>query len=168
MNYFVGNYTENGVVGLYSECQGCDDFIEAMQEFTDRVNTQLEILRDEIKRSDMSRAVFTSEHCYPDDRAQSIDGKIVAVRADVLRPEYRRGDHQLVLVAGGHGAQANARGNAVFCYRLSDGKHTRFERYDIQGEVKPGCLPEWAKEKAATLQPGKVLEIKGRDRRDER
>jgi hypothetical protein len=55
-------------------------------------------------------------------------------------------------VGGGFGAGANSRGNAVFCHHLNNGKQTRFERYDIQGEVKPEHLPKWAKEKAAAIQ----------------
>lgn len=54
-------------------------------------------------------------------------------------------------MTGGFGASANARGSAVFCKNLYDGKNTRFERMDVLGEVKPECMPDWAKEKAAAF-----------------
>ena len=100
--------------------------------------------------------IFTAEHCYPNDYGQSIDGKIVAIRSEVLRPEYRRGNVQLVLVSGGNGARGNPNGRAVYCYHLNNGEHTRFEWHDIQGEVRPEFLPAWAKEKAAEIQAEKA------------
>lgn len=54
-------------------------------------------------------------------------------------------------VTGGFGASANARGSAVFCKNLYDGKNTRYERMDVLGEVKPERMPDWAKEKAAAF-----------------
>ena len=57
----------------------------------------------------------------------------------------------IFLVTGGFGASANARGSAVFCKNLYDGKNTRYERMDVLGEVKPERMPDWAKEKAAAF-----------------
>ena len=51
-------------------------------------------------------------------------------------------------MTGGFGASANARGSAVFCKNLYDGKNTRYERMDVLGEVKPECMPDWAEKKA--------------------
>jgi len=48
------------------------------------------------------------------------------------------------------GANANARGSAVFCYHLNNGKHTRFERHEVLGVVKE--LPDWAKERLAAVK----------------
>jgi len=168
MCWFVGDYTQNDIIGQYADCQVSDDFLEAMQEFTDRVNRQIETMRNEISQSKTPCNVFTAEHCYPNDRGKSIDGKIVAIKADILRPEYRRGDVQLVLVCGGNGARANSHGNAVFCYHLNDGTHTRFERYQVQGEVRPEHLPKWAAEKAAEIQAEKTTppQKKPKDRED--
>ena len=169
MCYFVGNYTQNEIIGQYADCQVSDDFLEAIEEFTNRVSKQIEVMKGEVSKSKMPKEVFTAEHCYPNDYTQSIDGKIVAIKADVLRPEYRRGDVQLVLVNGGNGANANSRGNAVFCYHLNNGKHTRFERFDVQGEIKPEYLPKWAADKAASIQAEKaVLTQKKKERNDAR
>lgn len=156
MCWFVGNYTCNQLFGQYANCQVSDDFLEIMQEFTDRVNTQLKAMKGEISRSRMLHEVFTAEHCYPNDYSQNIDGKVVAIEADVLRPEYRRGEVQLLLIDGGNGARANAHGRSVFGYHLNNGERTRFERYDVQGEVRPEYLPDWAKEKAAAIQAEKA------------
>ncbi len=164
MCYFVGNYTCNDLIGQYSDCMVSDDFLEAMQEFTERVSKQIEMMRNEISQSKMPHELFTAEHCYPNDYSQSIEGKIVAIKAAVFRPEYCRGDVQLVLVTGGNGARANPHGNAVFCNHLHDGKRTRFERYEVLGEVRAECLPPWAKEKSAAIQAEKSGAEKYRDK----
>ena len=156
MCWFVGNYTHNDILGQYADCQVSDDFLETMQEFSERALTQVKVMKA-INQSRLPQ-IFTSEKCYRNDYSQSIDGKIVAIKADVLRPEYRRGDVQLVLVDGGNGAKANPIGRAVYCYHLNDGKHTRFERYDVQGEIRPEYLPAWAKEKAAAIQAEKAAQ----------
>ena len=164
MAYFVGNYTQNEIIGEYSGCQVCDDFLEAMEEFTGRVNQQIEAVREEVKEVDLPTNIFSPEYCFPNDYTQSIDGKIVAIKAEVLRPEYRRGDVQLVLVDGGFGANANARGRTVSCYHLNTGQHTRFERSDVLGEVKPECLPQWAKDNATAILADKASEKKQRNK----
>lgn len=168
MCWFVGDYTQNDIIGQYADCIACDDFLEAMQEFTGRVNVQIEAIRSEITQSKTPCEVFTAEHCYPNDYGQSIDGKIVAIKADALRPEYRRGDVQLVLVNGGNSTKGNPMGRAVYCYHLNNGEHTRFERYDVQGEVKPDFVPKWAAEKAAAIQAEKASppQKKPKDRED--
>jgi hypothetical protein len=152
MCFFVSDHIENDIFGKYENCEVSDDFLEAMQEFTNRVNKQIETMKSEINKNNIPRDIFTAEHCYPNDYTKSIDGKVVAIKAEIFRPEYKRGDVQLVLVSGGNGAKANPNGNAVFCYHLNNGKHTRFERYDVQGEVKPECMPEWAKERLTAVK----------------
>ena len=139
-----------------------------MQEFTDRVGKQIEAMKSEINQTKTPCEVFTAEHCYPNDYSKSIDGKVVAIKAGILRPEYRRGEVQIVLVNGGNGARANAHGRAVFCYHLNDGKHTRFDRHDVRGEVKPEFIPKWAAEKVAEIQAEKASppQRKAKDREE--
>ena len=69
-----------------------------------------------------------------------------------MRREYQTADRQLVLVRGGFGASANARGSAVFVVNLYNGRESRFERRDVLGEVKPEHIPHWALEKAARIR----------------
>jgi hypothetical protein len=97
-------------------------------------------------------ACFTSEHCYPDDYRQSINGKVIAISQLSLRGEYQTADKQLCLVTGGFGAEANSRGRAVYVINLYHGKETRWNREDVLGEVKLECLPDWAKERLAVIQ----------------
>ena len=99
----------------------------------------------------MPRDKITAEMCIPLSGSTSLKGKVAAVKADTLRPEYRSAEHQLIYVTGGYGAEG-ARGSACFCTNLYTGERVRWERYDLHGEVKPECIPQWAKERLLEIQ----------------
>jgi hypothetical protein len=166
--WLVGNYTQNAILGQYADCIVSDDYLEAISEFTGRVNTQIETMRGEIAQSKETCELFIAGHCVPHDYGQNIDGKIVAIKAGALRPEYRRGKVQIVLVNGGNGSRANPNGRAVYCYHLNNGQRTRFERHDVQGEIKPEYVPQWAREKAAEIQAEKSAPQKNPKHREDR
>ena len=148
--YLVCSYVENGIIAEYSQGATSDDYLEIVQEYTERINKEVEVVRAEQDAIKLPTDLFSAEHCHPHDYGEDISGKVVAIRADVFSPEYRRGDYQLVWVTGGNGAHANARGSAVFCNHLNSGEHTRFERREVQGVVKE--LPGWAQERLASLR----------------
>lgn len=155
--YFVSNYTYNEILGEYSHCLVGGDYLEIMQEFTSRVNDQIEAVRAEFEKASLPPDLFTAEHCYPHDYKQNIVGKVMAVRAEVFRKEYQRDDHQLILVTGGNGALPNPIGMKVYHKRLSDGKESYIRRHEILGEVKPECMPDWAVKKLTVLQDEKDI-----------
>lgn len=35
---------------------------------------------------------------------------------------------------------------------LATGEQARWERYDVLGEIKPECMPDWAKEALAKIK----------------
>ena len=35
---------------------------------------------------------------------------------------------------------------------LATGEQARWERYDVLGEIKPECMPDWAKEALAKIR----------------
>ena len=54
----------------------------------------------------------------------------------------------------------------MFGICLADGKHARWERYDVLGEIKPEKMPDWAKEAAARIQTEeKAKKSKSREER---
>lgn len=125
--------------------------IAPSQLFGERIQQQAGKVLAEQEQAAVPLAPLTPGDCFPNSYSECIEGKIVAVKTNSLAPEYRTANHQLVYVTGGNGAQANARGNACFCINLHTGRHIRWERYDIQGEVKPDMLPEWAKERLSGI-----------------
>ena len=153
--YLCGFVERNDLFELCSECMVSDDYIEIVHLFGSRVANEAELFREQVEKLDIPVAVITEADCIPDHYTKDINGKIIAIDPKVLKPEFRRADRQLYLVTGGFGASANSRGSAGFCTNLHTGESTRYERMDIMGEVKPDCMPDWAKEKAQELSRSK-------------
>lgn len=153
--YLCGFVERNDLFELCSECMVSDDYIEIVHLFGSRVANEAELFREQVEKLDIPVAVITEADCIPDHYTKDINGKIIAIDPKVLKPEFRRTDRQLYLVTGGFDASANSRGSAVFCTNLHTGESTRYERMDIMGEVKPECMPDWAKEKAQELSRSK-------------
>lgn len=152
MPYFCAFYTGNEIFGSYTDCMVADDYVEIVEMFAERIKEQCVKLREEQAKVTVPREVITADMCLPLKGDDSLVGKVAAVRADSIRPEYRSAEHQLVLVTGGNGARGGARGSACFCTNLYSGERSRWERYDLAGEVKPERLPDWAKERFAEIQ----------------
>ena len=153
--YLCGFVERNDLFELCSECMVSDDYIEIVHLFGSRVANEAELFRKQVEKLDIPVAVITEADCIPDHYTKDINGKIIAIDPKVLKPEFRRADRQLYLVTGGFSASANSRGSAVFCTNLHTGESTRYERMDIMGDVKPDCMPDWAKEKAQELSRSK-------------
>ena len=134
-----------------TESVGCDDYLEAMGIFIQRVQSQIEQTKSELSKFAFDNTVFTKDHCIPDKRSSSIVGKVVVINAEPKRYEYQHPAFQLVLADGGNGA-IGGRGNAVFGTCLATGEKSRWERYDVLGEIKPECMPDWAKEALAKIK----------------
>ncbi len=96
--------------------------------------------------------------CVPDGMKGNLEGKVLAVRADILLPEYRAFSHQAFLAQGGFGCSPTARGRSIFGVNLYSGEHERWNRSDIAGVLDEARLPAWAKEKLAALRAPKEKE----------
>jgi hypothetical protein len=148
--YMVADYTSGTLIGEYSGAVMSADYSVIMRKFTERINRQLEAVKEEIAKTDFQPEIITEEQCIPREKCGNLTGKVAAVNPKYLRPEYCRGDQQLVLVTGGFGAKYEARGHAVYCRHLNDGKAVRYENHQIMGEVKE--LPDWAKKRLETVK----------------
>lgn len=149
--YFCAIYSANELFYQYNECM-VGEYAEIMKLFGQRIQAQAERVLAEQEKITVPLEPLTADDCYPNDYQKSINGEVVAIRVASLAPEYRTANCQLVLVTGGNGSHAKCRGNACFCINLYTGEHTRWERYDVQGVVKPEKLPAWAKERLAVIQ----------------
>jgi len=154
--YMKAEYVSYGLIGEYDRIIYTTSYLSVMEEYAACINYQIASVRDEIGRADYQRELFTAAQCYPNDYGQDITGEVVAVKPSSLRPEYRRGDAQLVFVTHGNGAKANPKGGSVFCYHLSDGAEARFERHHILGVVMD--LPQWAEDRMGRYRAIRELE----------
>ena len=132
----------------YLEAQVSDDFAEIvklygerMTQAADEIMKETEKVTSEIGMNDE----ITAKACKPISHDDAIEDKVIVIRGNVLRPEFRHASHQLMLCTGGFGAQKNARGRTCYCISLYSGKQTSFYRGDVLGVMDKRALPEWAK-----------------------
>ena len=77
--------------------------------------------------------------------SDNIEGKLVVIKPDFFKPEFREAKYQIVLAAGGFGCDASKMGNAVFVEEVhtDNPEHYRQERYNLIGEPTEEIIKEW-------------------------
>lgn len=149
--YLCGYAASDGIIERYTDCVVGDDYLEILEAYRDCIDSQIGRLQAE-RREYPDSERLTPVDCIEMSDGTDLNGKIVAVKPESLRPEYLNARHQLMFVTGGFGASPHSRGNAVFGKRLSDGEAARWDRRAILGEVKEDCLPKWATERLDVLR----------------
>lgn len=150
--------TQDDIAEYYSEAMSSNDYLEIMELYTDRLKGQIAAVQAQRKTLHISLDMLGREHCFPLLDGDDITNKVVAITPTSLRYEYQRADRQLILVTGGSGARSNPRGTAVYGVNVfTDRRSGRWRRGDILGEVRPECLPQWAKDHLRIIEREQVL-----------
>ena len=105
--------------------------------------------------------LFENTQCEQDDYEQDYTGKLVGLRPDILKDEFKTPEDQIFWVDGDNGARPHAIGRKVYGKFLKDGEKTHFFRSDILGVLKDEFIPEWAREKLAEMQEPEQMESGG-------
>ena len=153
--YLVAYYESNAILGRYYDAVGSDDFPEIMEIYGQRIMEQAQKTREELstpKMQGIDNSPITAEGCTPISYDDDLNGKVIVIKPEVLRPEYRRATSQLKLCTGGFGAYPHSRGSAVFCTEIYTGRQSRFERRDILGILEPENQPKWVQHYLLVLQ----------------
>ena len=153
--YLVAYYESNAILGRYYDAVGSDDFPEIMEIYGQRIMEQAQKTRAELstpKMQGIDNSLITAEGCTPISYDDDLNGKVIVIKPEVLRPEYRRATSQLKLCTGGFGAYPHSRGSAVFCTEIYTGRQSRFERRDILGVLEPENQPKWVQHYLLVLQ----------------
>ena len=100
-----------------------------------------------VRKAWQNLGLYEGEQCYPEKL--DFKGKIVAIRPDCLRDEFKTALDQLFYAEGGFGCDPNAIGRKVYGRFIKAGDKAWFLRDEIQGVVKLDLLPDWAKAKQA-------------------
>ena len=132
----------------YLEAQVSDDFAEIVKLYGERVTQAADEIMKETEKVTLEIGMndeITAKDCKPISSDDAIEDKVIVIRGNVLRPEFRHASHQLMLCTGGFGAQKNARGRTCYCISLYSGKQTSFYRGDVLGVMDKRSLLEWAK-----------------------
>lgn len=145
--YMCAFCEENEIFARYDEVLCSDDYAEIIGIYGQRVAEQAEKTRIELKGLKIQGiAPITAAGCIPITSDDDLNGKVVVIRPDVLRREYRRATNQVVLCDGGFGASPRSQGSACYCVNLYTGKTSRFERRDILGILQDDQIPKWAQQ----------------------
>lgn len=96
--------------------------------------------------------LFSGKHIVQSDEPQDYKGKLLIIRAEVLKEECRTPENQLFLASSGFGCSPNSSGRKVYGQFLSDGEKTQFYRSDFVGVISDEHIPDWAKEKMEQIQ----------------
>ena len=146
--YMCAFCEKNEIMERYSDVIASDDFCEVAKLYADRLSEQAEKTRQATftpKFQGIDTTPLTEEDCALITADDYIKGKLIVIKQDALRQEYRMSTHQLKICTGGFGAHARSRGSACFCVDLYSGEHSRFEREDVLGTILEEQLPNWAK-----------------------
>ena len=148
--YLVAYYESNAIIGRYYDAVGSNDFPEIMEIYGQRIMEQAQKTRAELSKPKMQgidNSPITAEGCTPISYDDDLNGKVIVIKPEVLRPEYRRATSQLKLCTGGFGAYPHSRGSAIYT-----GRQSRFERSDILGVLEPEHQPKWVQHSLLVLQ----------------
>ena len=147
--YMCAFCEQNEIFARYDEVLCSDDYAEIIGIYGQRLAEQAEKTRIELKGpkiQGISNAPITAAGCTPITSDDDLNGKVVVIRPDILRREYRGATNQVALCDGGFGASPRSRGSACYCVNLYTGKTSRFERRDILGILKDDQIPKWAQQ----------------------
>ena len=76
--------------------------------------------------------------------SECIKGKLVVIRPEFFKPQFREAKYQLVLATGGFGCDASSLGNAVMVTEWCENpERYRQERYNLIGEPTEEMIKEW-------------------------
>lgn len=165
MIYLVANCESNGIFTRYNDVLIGDDYAELAKIFAERIATEATKVMEENAKISVEKTPLTVKDCEPVDYRQSIKDKVVVIKADVFKPEYRMSVNQFNLCTGGFGSSANSRGTACFCTNLYTGETAQFKRQDVLGTVEKDKLPDWAKDALEKIQKERSNKNKDRNAR---
>lgn len=146
--YMTAFCEANELFARYDEVLVSNDYPEIMKHFGGRIAQQAEKTRAELftpKFQGIDVSPITAETCTAITGKDDLNGKVIVIRPEVLRREYRRATNQVKFCTGGFGASPNSRGSACFCKDVYSGKESRYERRDVLGVLTPEQRPEWVK-----------------------
>lgn len=146
--YMCAFCTSNELFAKYDDVLASDDYPKIVKVYGQRIAEQAEKTRVELftpKFQGIPNAPLTAKDCTPLSHDDDLHDRIIVIKPEVLRHEYRMATRQIKLCTGGFGASPKSRGTACFCVDLYSGKESRFERMDMLGTLEPEQLPEWAR-----------------------
>lgn len=146
--FLCGFIESNGIFERLTDGMVSDSFADIATVYGERIAEKAEEVQKElehIRKNVGDDSELTAKDCMPATYEDDLKGKIIVVRGDILRPEYKRASNQLMLCTGGSGSRPNPYGRTCYAVNLYDARETAYLRQDILGVMPEDKLPEWAK-----------------------
>lgn len=88
------------------------------------------------------KTLIDRSKCNP--LSDHIEGKLVVIKPDFFKPEFKDAKYQIVLATGGFGCDVSKIGNTVFVTECCENPESyRQERYNLIGEPTEEIIKEW-------------------------
>ncbi len=126
---------------LYDESYNYDNYLEALESFTTRLNSELDIAKTIQKESGITD-VLSQKDCIKNSNYENYTNEVLVIDPLCLQPDKRTAAYQLVLAVGGFGCNKDSSGSGVMVRNIYNGKTMRFERQDVLGIIKPDKMPK--------------------------
>lgn len=167
--YMCAFCTSNALFALHSGVIASDNYPEIMELFGQRISEQAQKVCMEMSSpmiQGIKNVALTERDCTLVSPADDLNGKVIVLKPDALRREYRVATCQVKLCTGGFGASPNSRGSACYCVDLYSQEAQRYERSDVLGILMPEQTPKWAKYSLEVYR--QMQQEKKRARKEER
>ena len=99
-------------------------------------------LASDVRKMYAKLNLFDSSHKAKFDEPQDYTGKLLIIRAEALKEEFRTPENQLFLAESGFGCSPTASGHKVFGRFIADGERAEFCRSDFLGIIAEENIPE--------------------------
>lgn len=145
--FLCGFIESNGIMERLIDGMVSDSFADIATVYGERIAEKAEEVQKElehIQKNVGDDSELTAKDCMPTSYDDDLEGKIIVLRGNILRPEYKRASNQLMLCTGGSGSRPNPYGRTCYAVHLYDAKQTVCYRQDILGVMPEEKLPEWA------------------------
>ncbi len=169
--FLCGYIENNGVFERMTDCIFSDSYADVATIYGERIAEKAEAVQKELERIGKNMdddSELTAKDCMPITDADDLIDKVIVLRGDILRPEYKRASNQLILCTGGFGSVPNSRGRTCYGLHLYDSRHTQCLRQDVLGVVPEDKLPQWAKDSLEAIRKQSTEIHRKKDTRGER
>lgn len=151
-----GNFSVLPYIVAYCECDGIskkyydliagDDFLEIMEIYSRRTIEQIQRTRGEFfeaKMQGIDEHLISASMCRLISYEDHLSGKLLVLKPECLRPEYRKATKQLQWCIKDFGRQSHDPNAKLYCKELYSGKERYFDRTSILGILEQKHWPEW-------------------------
>ena len=138
--YITANFESNEIFERYVDVVYSCDYVSVAAVFAQRLSD--EVKRLQVGRCDMCMNILNENDCTPIG-GETLTGKLIVIKPEILSPEYRNEHYQIMRCTGGNGARAGGLGTSVFCKEIFTGDELKYRRSSVIGILKEDCYPAW-------------------------